>query len=122
MNASVSLTVIGILLVVIGIIFTAIPQVVNKYVFGELTGEAEQIAASGRLIVGGCAITIGLVAFFCRNFPTSEARMVLLALGTGSIILFITVLSSKFRGYDKYISVPPLVAFLIIALLAFTSI
>jgi hypothetical protein len=56
MEASLALTIIGTILILVGLIFNAIPVLVNKQVMGDLAEEAVNPAAALRTILGGSAI------------------------------------------------------------------
>ena len=119
MDTNLALTIIGIVLILVGIIFNVIPKQVNKKINPDIPVEAENIAATFRVIIGGIAIAIGLIAFFCRNLPMTQAMTLLCSMGVGFIVIAITIISVKPRGFDKNIAFPPVIIFSILTVIAF---
>jgi len=74
MVTTVTLTIIGCVLTLVGIIFNLSPKQINQKLMGDLTEEASQVAAAFRIILGALGMTFGIVAISCRNFPVVEAQ------------------------------------------------
>ena len=53
MNTTLALTIIGIVQILVGIIFNLIPKEVNKKINPDIPAEAEDIAATFRVIIEG---------------------------------------------------------------------
>ena len=121
MDTSVSLTIIGIAMILVGVIFNAFPKLVNKRVMGDMEEVAVKPAASLRTIIGASAITVGVTSLYCRNFPEEHAIVVLTALGIGFIILLATIILTKIRGFSDHIPIPPIVMFIILTIIAFAG-
>ncbi len=119
MEASLALTIIGTVLILVGIIFNAIPVLVNKQVMGDLAEEAVNPAAALRTILGGSAIAVGFIAFYCRGLPKEQASTLLTALGVGMIVIMSTIILIKPRGFADDIPIPPVVMFIILTIIAF---
>ena len=117
MDTNIVLTVIGIVLSLIGIIFIAIPKVVNEKTMSNLPSNAVGISALFRAANGGLGLALGLVAIYCRNLPPEYAKTVILSLGTGFINL--ALISGKLRGFDDELPVPPMIIFGILTVLAY---
>ena len=117
MSYTLVLTIIGIVLMSIGIIFNLNPKKVNKALNHNIHIEAENIAASLRTVIGSLAFTIGFIAFASRSLPENSANTILYASTVGFINTAITIISSKFRGFDKKIC-PGYSIFLLLSLLA----
>ena len=119
MEASLALTIIGTTLILVGLIFNAIPVLVNKQVMGDLAEEAVNPAAALRTILGGSAIAVGFIAFYCRGLPNEQASTLLTALGVGMIVIMSTIILIKPRGFADDIPIPPVVMFIILIIIAF---
>jgi len=120
MDNSLSLTIIGTVLTLIGVVFIAIPKVVNEKVISDLPPEAIDTAAFFRAVNGALGLALGMVAIYCRNLPLEYSKTVLLSLGTGFFIFLIALGSCKIRGFGD-IPIPPMVIFTILTILAYYS-
>ena len=119
MDTNLALTIIGIVLMLVGVIFNVIPKQVNKKINPDIPVEAESIAATFRVIIGGIAFALGYITFYCRNLPMIQAITLLCALGVGFIIIALTIISVKPRGFDKNIASPPVILFAVLTSIAF---
>ena len=119
MDTNLALTIIGSVMTVIGVVFIAIPKVVNEKTMNDLPSEAVNISALFRAANGGLGLALGMVAIYTRNLPTEYAETVLLSLGTGFILVNMALLSGKIRGFGDELPVPPMVIFLILTILAY---
>tara|TARA_B100000405_G_scaffold296495_1_gene251463 strand:+ start:440 stop:814 length:375 start_codon:yes stop_codon:yes gene_type:complete len=119
MDTNLALTIIGLVMTVIGVVFIAIPKVVNEKTMNDLPSEAVNISALFRAANGGLGLALGMVAIYARNLPTEYAETVLLSLGTGFILVNLALLSGKIRGFGDELPVPPMVIFLILTILAY---
>ena len=121
METNLALTIIGSVLTLIGIVFITIPKVVNEKTMNDLPREAVNISALFRAANGGLGLALGMVAIYCRNLPPEYADTVLLSLGTGFILVNISLLSGKFRGFGDELPIPPMVIFIILTIIAYYS-
>ena len=119
MDTNIVLTVIGIVLSLIGIIFIAIPKVVNEKTMSNLPSNSVGISALFRAANGGLGLALGLVAIYCRNLPPEYAKTVILSLGTGFIFVNLALISGKLRGFVDELPVPPMIIFGILTVLAY---
>ena len=119
MDTNLALTIIGSVMTVIGVVFIAIPKVVNEKTMNDLPSEAVNISALFRAANGGLGLALGMVAIYARNLPTEYAETILLSLGTGFILVNMALLSGKIRGFGDELPVPPMVIFLILTILAY---
>ena len=119
MDTNIVLTIIGIVLSLIGIIFIAIPKVVNEKTMGHLPSDAVGVSALFRAANGGLGLALGLVAIYCRNLPPEYAKIVILSLGTGFIFVNLALVSGKLRGFDDELPIPPMIIFGILTVLAY---
>ena len=119
MDTNLALTIIGSVMTLIGVVFIAIPKVVNEKTMNDLPSEAVNISALFRAANGGLGLALGMVAIYARNLPTEYAETVLLSLGTGFILVNLALLSGKIRGFGDELPVPPMVIFLILTILAY---
>ena len=119
MDTNLALTIIGSVMTMIGVIFIAVPKVVNEKTMNDLPSEAVNISALFRAANGGLGLALGMVAIYARNLPTEYAETILLSLGTGFILVNMALLSGKIRGFGDELPVPPMVIFLILTILAY---
>jgi len=96
-----------------------ITELLNKKINPDIPVEAESIAATFRVIIGGIAFALGYITFSCRNLPMTQAMTLLCALGVGFIIISLTIISVKPRGFDKNIAFPPVIMFAVLTSIAF---
>ena len=121
MDTNLALTIIGSALILVGVIFNAIPKVINEKIMGELPEDAVSISALFRVVLGGFGIAIGTIAMYCRDLPVQYASKVLFSMGSGFIIVIITIISGKFRGFDEKLPLPPIILFTLLTILAYSS-
>ena len=119
MDTNYALTIIGVVLTIIGSIFVVMPNVVNEKTMKDLPVEAVEISALFRAANGGLSLALAMVAIYCRNLPPEYARIVLLSLGTGFIIVNASLVSGKLRGFGKELPVPPMIIFMLMTILAY---
>tara|TARA_B110000014_G_scaffold78559_1_gene53941 strand:+ start:900 stop:1274 length:375 start_codon:yes stop_codon:yes gene_type:complete len=119
MDTNLALTIIGSILTLIGVVFIAVPKVVNEKTMNNLPEEAVDISALFRAANGGLGLALGMVAIYCRNLPPEYAKTVLLSLGTGLIIVKISLISGKLRGFGDELPIPPMVIFTLLTILAY---
>ena len=119
MDTTLALTIIGIVLSIIGIVFIAIPKIVNEKTMSDLPKEAVDISALFRAANGGLGLALGMVAIYCRGLPPEYARTVLLSLGTGFILVNLALLSGKTRGFGDELPIPPMVIFGVLTIIAY---
>ena len=63
MDTNLALTIIGSVLTVIGVVFIALPKVVNEKTIDGLPTEAVNIAAAFRSANGGLGLALGMASF-----------------------------------------------------------
>ena len=119
MDTNLALTIIGSVLTAIGVIFISIPKVVNDKTMNNLPSEAIDISALFRAANGGLGLALGMVAIYCRNLPPEYANTVLLSLGTGFILVNISIISGKLRGFGDELPIPPMVIFAVLTIIAY---
>ena len=119
MDTNLTLTIIGSILTFIGVVFIAIPKIINEKTMNDLPKEAVNISAMFRAANGGLGLALGMVAIYCRNLPSEYAKVVLLSLGTGLILVNIALISGKVRGFGDELPIPPMVIFTILTILAY---
>ena len=119
MDTTLTLTIIGVVQVLVGIIFNIIPKEVNKKINPDIPTEAENIAATFRVILGAISIAMGVIALSCREIPLLQAMVLLNGMGVAFIIIALGIISVKPRGFDKQIAFPPVILFTFLAIIAF---
>ena len=121
METNLGLTIIGSVLVLLGTIFNAVPKLVNEKIMGQLPKEAVGISALFRVVLGGLAIAIGTIALYCRHLPAEHAGHLLFSMGSGFVVVILTIISGKLRGFDDEIPIPPIILFTLLTILAYSS-
>ena len=86
---------------------------------GDLGEEAARVAAGLRVAIGGIAIAVGIIALYCKDFPVDQANALLIAMGTGFIVIMAAIISMKFRGFSEKVAITPVVMFIILTIIAF---
>ena len=121
METNLALTIIGTVMILVGLIFNVIPKVVNEKIMGKLPEEAVGISALFRVVLGGLAIAIGTIALYCRHLPAEYAGHFLFSMGSGFVVVILTIVSGRLRGFDDYIPIPPIILFTLLTILAYSS-
>ena len=121
METNLALTIIGSVLILVGIIFNAVPKLVNEKIMGQLPENAVGISALFRVVLGGFAIAIGTIALYCRDLPAEHAGRLLFSMGSGFIVLMLTIVSGKLRGFDDELPIPPIILFTLLTILVYYS-
>tara|TARA_B100000900_G_scaffold150873_1_gene128189 strand:+ start:520 stop:888 length:369 start_codon:yes stop_codon:yes gene_type:complete len=121
MEPNLALTIIGSVLMVVGIIFNAVPKLVNEKIMGQLPKEAVGISALFRVVLGGLAVAIGTIALYCRHLPAEHAGHLLFSMGSGFVVVILTIVSGKLRGFDDEIPITPIILFTLLTILAYSS-
>ena len=121
METNLALTIIGTVMILVGLIFNAIPKVVNEKIMGKLPEEAVGISALFRVVLGGLAIAIGTIALYCRHLPAEYAGHLLFSMGSGFVVVILTIVSGKLRGFDDEIPIPRIILFTLLTILAYSS-
>ncbi len=119
METSLALTIIGSVLILVGVIFNVIPKVVNQKIMGDLAEEAVNPVAALRTVIGGSAIAFGFIALYCRDLPTEQASILLTAQGIGMFVIMSTIIFTKLRGFGDDIPIPPVIMFIVLIIIAF---
>ena len=121
METNLALTIICTVLILVGIIFNAVPKLVNEKIMGQLPKEAVEISALFRIVLGGLAIAIGTIALYNSYLPAEYAGHLLFSMGSGFVVVIITIVSGKLRGFDDEIPLPPIILFTLLTILAYSS-
>tara|TARA_Y100000591_G_scaffold10044_1_gene7889 strand:- start:169 stop:537 length:369 start_codon:yes stop_codon:yes gene_type:complete len=121
METNLALAIIGSVLILVGIIFNAVPKLVNEKIMGHLPKDAVGISALFRVVLGGLAIAIGTIALYCRHLPAEHAGHLLFSMGSGFVVVIFTIISGKLRGFDDEIPIPPIILFTLLTILAYSS-
>lgn len=111
MSTSLSLTIIGSVLILLGLVKNLIPEKFNQMVMGDLHEAAINPGAAMRIVIGGAFMAVGIIAIYCRNLPNESATILLTAIQIGLAVIMVTIISGKLRGFMDDIPVPPLFIF-----------
>ena len=98
MDTALTLTIIGVVQILVFVIFNLIPKGVNKKINPDIPPEAENIAATFRVILGGISIAMGVIALSCSQIPAPQAMVLLNRMGIAFIIITLSIISVKPRG------------------------
>ena len=121
METNLALAIIGSVLILVGIIFNAVPKLVNEKIMGQLPNKTVGISALFRVVLGGLAIAIGTIALYCCHLPAKHAQHLLFFMGSGFVIVILKLISGKLRGFDDEIPIPPIILFTLLTILAYSS-
>tara|TARA_Y100001935_G_C17143994_1_gene427040 strand:- start:328 stop:696 length:369 start_codon:yes stop_codon:yes gene_type:complete len=121
METNLALKIFVSVLILVGIIFNAVPKLVNEKIMGQLPKDAVGLSALFRVVLGGLAIAIGTIALYCRHLPAEHAGHLLFPMGSGFVIVILTIVSGKLRGFDDEIPIPPIILFALLTILAYSS-
>ena len=121
MSTSLAFAIVSITMAFIGLMFNLLPKQINKLVMGDIPEGGVNPAASLCTILGAAAIIMGVTAFYCRNLPEEHVSMLLTALGIGFIVLITTIILTKIRKLADHIRIPPIVTFIILAVISFSA-
>ena len=111
MDTSVALTIIGSVMILLGLVKNLIPKKFNQIVMGDLHEAAVNPSAAMRIVIGGAFIAVGIIAVYCRNLPNNSAVILLTGLQIGLAVILVTIISGKLRGFMDDIPIPPLFIF-----------
>ncbi len=118
MEPSLVLTIIGSIIIAIGVLFNLKPELVNQKTMGEMGEEAAQASAGLRTVLGGQAIALGTIAIYCRDFTGDSAETILWAIGIGLLFIPATIIGTKVRGYSDEFPIPPVILLTVLSGLA----
>ena len=85
---------------------------------GEGIKMAVNVAAMFRAANGGFGFALGMVAIYSINLPSEYASIVLLSLGTGLLIVNLSLISGKIRGFGE-LRIPPMFLLLTLTFFAY---
>ena len=129
MEESLALLIVGGVLSFMGVMMNAIPVKFDEDLLGEL-GDREidpsqkynkirYYNAQLRILIGGLALTLGFIAIYNRDLPTSDAENLLISMGVGFILTMGIIVSGLFRGFVDRLIVPPMVIFSVLSAICF---
>ena len=72
-----------------------------------------------RTVIGALAITLGIIAIYNRDLPTSDAEDLLVSMGMGFVLLMGVVVAGHYRGFVDRLIIPPLVIFSVLSVICF---
>ena len=112
-----------------GVMMNAIPVKFDEDILGALgalesdASEKEKtlrnFIAQLRIVIGGLALTLGFIAIYNRDLPTSDAENLLISMGVGFILTMGIIVSGLFRGFVDRLIVPPMVIFSVLSAICF---
>lgn len=126
MEESLALLIVGGVLSFMGIAMNINPIKFDEDLLGALEGELSDrenmlrnFGAQLRTVIGALAITLGIIAIYNRDLPTSDAEDLLLSMGTGFVLLMGVVVAGHYRGFVDRLIIPPLVIFSVLSVICF---
>ena len=126
MEESLALMIVGGVLSFMGVAMNINPIKFDEDLLGALEGELSDrenmlrnFGAQLRTVIGALAITLGIIAIYNRDLPTSDAENLLISMGMGFVLLMGVVVAGHYRGFVDRLIVPPLVIFTVLSSICF---
>ena len=126
MEESLALLIVGGVLSFMGIAMNINPIKFDEDLLGALEGELSDrenmlrnFGAQLRTVIGALAITLGIIAIYNRDLPTSDAEDLLVSMGMGFVLLMGVVVAGHYRGFVDRLIIPPLVIFTVLSSICF---
>jgi hypothetical protein len=119
MAAKITLTIIGLTMIIQGIIFYFYSVPITQNMFPSAGIEAIEVGAIMRKILAGGSIFIGIILFLARTNVASVAKRILFGASIGFSILLVLMINISLTNDDINIPIAPLVIFAIFATIAF---
>ena len=126
MEESLALLIVGGVLSFMGIALNINPIKFDEDLLGALEGELSDrenmlrnFGAQLRTVIGALAITLGIIAIYNRDLPTSDAEDLLVSMGMGFVLLMGVVVAGHYRGFVDRLIIPPLVIFSVLSVICF---
>ena len=126
MEESLALLIVGGILSFMGIAMNINPIKFDEDLLGALEGELSDrenmlrnFGAQLRTVIGALAITLGIIAIYNRDLPTSDAEDLLVSMGMGFVLLMGVVVAGHYRGFVDRLIIPPLVIFSVLSVICF---
>ena len=126
MDEDTALLIVGGVLSFMGIAMNINPIKFDEDLLGALEGELSDrenmlrnFGAQLRTVIGALAITLGIIAIYNRDLPTSDAEDLLVSMGMGFVLLMGVVVAGHYRGFVDRLIIPPLVIFSVLSVICF---
>ena len=126
MDEGTALLIVGGVLSFMGVAMNINPIKFDEDLLGALEGELSDrenmlrnFGAQLRTVIGALAITLGIIAIYNRDLPTSDAEDLLVSMGMGFVLLMGVVVAGHYRGFVDRLIIPPLVIFTVLSSICF---
>ncbi len=126
MDEGTALLIVGGVLSFMGVAMNINPIKFDEDLLGALEGELSDrenmlrnFGAQLRTVIGALAITLGIIAIYNRDLPTSDAENLLVSMGIGFVLLMGVVVAGHYRGFVDRLIIPPLVIFTVLSSICF---
>ena len=126
MDEGTALLIVGGVLSFMGVAMNINPIKFDEDLLGALEGELSDrenmlrnFGAQLRTVIGALAITLGIIAIYNRDLPTSDAEDLLISMGIGFVLLMGVVVAGHYRGFVDRLIIPPLVIFSVLSAICF---
>ena len=126
MDEGTALLIVGGVLSFMGVAMNINPIKFDEDLLGALEGELSDrenmlrnFGAQLRTVIGALAITVGIIAIYNRDLPTSDAENLLVSMGIGFVLLMGVVVAGHYRGFVDRLIIPPLVIFTVLSSICF---
>ena len=126
MDEGTALLIVGGVLSFMGVAMNINPIKFDEDLLGALEGELSDrenmlrnFGAQLRTVIGALAITLGIIAIYNRDLPTSDAEDLLVSMGIGFVLLMGVVVAGHYRGFVDRLIIPPLVIFTVLSSICF---
>jgi len=102
--------IVGAVCVIIGLMMNLDPVKFNENIMGKVDKKAVNPLAALRLVIGGGIAAVGIINLYCSFTITSTDALnaILLATAIGLIVMGVTVISGKLRGFSDQIPSMPI--------------
>ena len=119
MAAKITLTIIGLTMIIQGIIFYFYSVPITQNMFPSAGIEAIEVGAIMRKILAGGSIFIGIILFLARTNVASVAKRILFGASIGFSILLVLMIHISFTNDAVNIPITSLIIFATFAVISF---
>jgi hypothetical protein len=119
MAAKITLTIIGLVMIVQGIVFYSFSEEITSNMFPHANSEALKVGHVLRQLLAAGSLFIGIILFLARTNVTSAAKRILFGASVGFAIIVITLVVISIFQDDVKVPVYPLIIFSIFSFMSF---
>ncbi len=119
MTAKTTLTVIGIVMIIQGLVFYGFSVSITQNMFPEAGSEAVEVGAIMRQLLAAGSLFIGIILFLARTNVTSAAKRILFGSSIGFTLILAVLIHIAVTHDSVSVPVTPLILFAIFAVVSF---